>query len=46
MAGTVDRLGQSRLVAYFKIEERGSTVGTEIRAGIATFLVMAYIRQF
>ncbi len=43
MAGTVDRLGQSRLVAYFKIEERGSTVGTEIRAGIATFLVMAYI---
>ncbi len=28
---------------YFKIHERGSTVGTEIRAGLATFLTMAYI---
>jgi adenine/guanine/hypoxanthine permease len=28
---------------YFSISERGSTVRTEIRAGIATFLTMAYI---
>ncbi|HET6566655.1 MAG TPA: NCS2 family permease [Rhodothermales bacterium] len=28
---------------YFKITERGSTVGTEIRSGVATFLTMAYI---
>lgn len=27
----------------FKLSERGTTVGTEIRAGIATFLTMAYI---
>lgn len=29
--------------SYFKITERGSSVGTEIRAGVTTFLVMAYI---
>lgn len=28
---------------FFKIEERGSTVGTEFRAGLASFLTMAYI---
>ena len=28
---------------YFRISERGSSLGTEIRAGITTFLVMAYI---
>ena len=28
---------------YFKLEERGTTVGKEIRAGTATFLTMAYI---
>ena len=33
--GTLDR--------YFKISERGSTVATEIRAGITTFLTMGYI---
>lgn len=33
----------SGLDRYFKITERGSTVGTEIRAGITTFLAMAYI---
>lgn len=31
------------LSGYFKLEERGTTVGTEIRAGITTFMVMAYI---
>ena len=28
---------------YFKITERGSTVRTEISAGITTFMSMAYI---
>ncbi len=31
------------LDSYFNISERGSSVGTEVRAGITTFLVMAYI---
>jgi AGZA family xanthine/uracil permease-like MFS transporter len=31
------------LDAFFKITERGSTIGTEARAGLTTFLVMAYI---
>jgi adenine/guanine/hypoxanthine permease len=34
---------QGGLDAYFKITERGSTVGREVRAGLATFMVMAYI---
>ena len=37
------RSGGSGLDAYFKISERGSSVGTEVRAGVTTFLVMAYI---
>lgn len=28
---------------YFKISERGSSIGTEIRGGVTTFLTMAYI---
>lgn len=28
---------------FFKIEEAGSTVGTEVRAGVVTFMTMAYI---
>jgi adenine/guanine/hypoxanthine permease len=35
--------GASGLDRYFRITERGSTVGTEVRAGITTFLAMAYI---
>lgn len=35
--------GSSGLDRYFQISERGSTVGTEVRAGITTFLAMAYI---
>ena len=31
------------LDGYFKITERGTTVGRELRAGLATFMVMAYI---
>lgn len=34
---------ESGLMSYFKVSERGSTFGTEIRAGVTTFLVMAYI---
>ncbi|MDN6460477.1 MAG: NCS2 family permease, partial [Corynebacterium flavescens] len=28
---------------YFKISERGSSVGTEVRAGVVSFFAMAYI---
>ncbi len=35
--------GGSGLDSYFKLTERGTSVGTEVRAGITTFLVMAYI---
>ncbi len=31
------------LNSYFKISERGSTVGQEIRGGVVTFFTMAYI---
>jgi adenine/guanine/hypoxanthine permease len=31
------------LDSFFKLTERGTTVGTEVRAGITTFMVMAYI---
>ncbi|MEX2280517.1 MAG: NCS2 family permease [Acidimicrobiia bacterium] len=33
----------SGLDSFFKLSERGTDVATEIRAGVATFLVMAYI---
>ncbi|HVR69733.1 MAG TPA: NCS2 family permease [Vicinamibacteria bacterium] len=32
-----------RLRAHFRIAERGTTVATELRAGLTTFMVMAYI---
>ena len=28
---------------YFEVRQRGSTIGTELRAGLTTFMVMAYI---
>ena len=31
------------LNAYFKIKEKGSSVRTEIMAGVTTFMTMAYI---
>ena len=31
------------LNSYFKISERGSSVGQEIRGGVVTFFTMAYI---
>lgn len=33
----------SSLDRFFKLTERGTTVGTEVRAGVTTFLVMSYI---
>ncbi len=48
MTDTVDRTTSSGpqgsgLDSFFKLTERGTSVGTEVRAGITTFLVMAYI---
>jgi AGZA family xanthine/uracil permease-like MFS transporter len=37
------RSHKSGLNGYFRISERGSTVGREVRGGIVTFLTMAYI---
>jgi AGZA family xanthine/uracil permease-like MFS transporter len=34
---------ESGLAKYFDVAKRGSTVPTELRAGVATFMVMAYI---
>ena len=31
------------LDSFFKLTERGTTIGTEARAGVTTFMVMAYI---
>ncbi len=31
------------IASYFKFSERGTTIGTEARAGLTTFMVMAYI---
>lgn len=47
MTDTVDQKqsspGASGLDSFFKLSERGTSVGTEVRAGFTTFLVMAYI---
>jgi adenine/guanine/hypoxanthine permease len=31
------------IASYFKLAERGTDLGTEVRAGVTTFMVMAYI---
>jgi adenine/guanine/hypoxanthine permease len=31
------------IASYFKFTERGTAIGTEVRAGVTTFMVMAYI---
>ncbi len=31
------------IATYFKFAERGTTLGTEVRAGVTTFMVMVYI---
>ncbi|MFC7491225.1 MULTISPECIES: NCS2 family permease [unclassified Knoellia] len=35
--------GSSAFDRYFKISERGSTIGREVRGGVVTFFTMAYI---
>ena len=40
-AGRLRRCGG--LDGFFKFTERGTNMGTEVRAGLTTFLVMAYI---
>ncbi|MBN9644655.1 NCS2 family permease [Corynebacterium mendelii] len=42
-AAPAPRTGDGALDKYFSITQRGSTVGTEIRAGVVTFFAMAYI---
>jgi len=34
---------QNAIDRYFKISERGSTIGTEVRGGLVTFFTMSYI---
>ena len=43
MTQATQRSGSGFLDSYFKLDERGTSVTTEIRAGVATFLVMVYI---
>ncbi|MCS5480472.1 NCS2 family permease [Corynebacterium sp. YIM 101645] len=43
MTTGVQNKDRSALDRYFHITERGSTIGTEIRAGVVTFFAMAYI---
>ncbi len=35
--------GAGGFESWFKLHDRGTTIGTEVKAGITTFLVMAYI---
>jgi AGZA family xanthine/uracil permease-like MFS transporter len=38
-----DRSPGGGVAGYFRLDERGTTVTTEVRAGVTTFMVMAYI---
>ncbi len=38
-----DRLSGGAIAEYFRFAERGTTLTTEVRAGLTTFMVMAYI---
>ncbi|HEY7622665.1 MAG TPA: NCS2 family permease [Solirubrobacteraceae bacterium] len=42
-AGTTASSSAAKLDRYFEVSGRGSTIATEVRAGAATFLTMAYI---
>jgi AGZA family xanthine/uracil permease-like MFS transporter len=35
--------GSATVEGFFRLRERGTTVGTEIKAGVTTFMVMVYI---
>ncbi|SHH01948.1 NCS2 family permease [Streptoalloteichus hindustanus] len=37
------RSAPSRLDRFFRVSERGSTIGREVRGGVVTFVTMAYI---
>src|SRR3954447_1414431 len=39
----IGRPGAGFLDSFFKISERGSSVGREVRGGLVTFFTMAYI---
>lgn len=43
MAEAGTKASRSPLDRYFKITERGSTIGREVRGGLVTFFTMAYI---
>src|SRR3954454_24788902 len=43
MASATATTAGSGLDGYFKLSERGSTIGRELRGGLATFFTMAYI---
>ena len=43
MSSTRTRSGQGPLDSFFRISERGSTIGREVRGGLVTFFTMAYI---
>ena len=42
-ATTAGPLSGSSIYRYFKISERGSSIGQEVRGGVVTFFTMAYI---
>ena len=41
--GRASTEGGGGLDSFFKLSERGTSVGTELKAGLATFMVMSYI---
>ena len=43
MAEATQQRGANALDDFFKLTERGTSLATEARAGLATFLVMVYI---
>ncbi|MDD7930594.1 NCS2 family permease [Microbacterium thalli] len=43
MNTTHDRAPQGAIDRFFDISRRGSTIGTEVRGGLVTFVTMAYI---
>lgn len=43
VAVTSDPAPESGIAGYFKFAERGTDLATEVKAGVTTFLVMAYI---
>ena len=43
VAVTTDPVPESGIAGYFKFAERGTDLATEAKAGLTTFLVMAYI---